>query len=334
MTAQEREAILEGTQAAQRLHVRLGTRKTVEAGALSRVEVFGVADALGAVLLFRRLKGLLGVYFPKPLSPVPGIMVSTERDLHVQRFTAAHEIGHLCLNHTPSFDETVGLWRGSSGNLQELAADAFASEFLLPRWLYQYHATRHQWDTVALQDPQNTYQLSLRLGASYDAVCWGLKSHRILTPRVVAKLRDVEPKKLKHAALDGRTQLDNPWANVWVATQADDGLTFEGTPDDVIIFRFPERASAGYLWDETRLREQGFDVLEDIPHQPADEDCGSEITRVLVTRVSEPRRYGASLLERRPWLPSDAAATVSITFDMYGKEEGLPRHLRKAYAAA
>ena len=93
MTAQEREAILEGTKAAQRLHARLGTRKAVEAGALSHVDVFGAADKLGAVLLFRRLNGLLGVYFAEPLSPVPGIMVSTERDLHVQRFTAAHEIG-------------------------------------------------------------------------------------------------------------------------------------------------------------------------------------------------------------------------------------------------
>ena len=32
MTAQEREAILEGTKAAQRLHADLGTRRAVEAG--------------------------------------------------------------------------------------------------------------------------------------------------------------------------------------------------------------------------------------------------------------------------------------------------------------
>ena len=334
MTAQEREAILEGTKAAQRLHTRFGTRKAVEAGALSRVDVIGAADKLGAVLLFRRLKGLLGVYFSKPLSPVPGIMVSTERDLYVQRFTVAHEIGHLHLGHTPSLDEKVGLWRNSSGNLQELAADAFASEFLLPRWLYLYHARRHQWDTAALQDPQNTYQLSLRLGASYDAVCWGLQSHKILRPHVVEKLRGVEPKELKQAALGGRTRLHNPWANVWVATQADDGLTFEGTPDDVVVFRFPERASAGYLWDEAQLREQGFDVLEDIRDQHADEDYGSEITRVLITRVREPRRYGVSLLELRPWVPTDAAATVSMAFEMYGKEEGLSRHFRRTFTAA
>lgn len=333
MTGRKRDAVLRGTQEAQRLHARLGTRESVEGGSASRVDVFGAADALGAVLLFRRLKGLLGVYFPPPLSPVPGIMVSTARDLHVQRFTAAHELGHLYMHHTPSLDEEVGLWRDASRSFQELAADAFASEFLLPRWLYVYHATRHQWDTVALQDPRNVYQLSLRLGASYDAVCWGLQSHKILPAHVVAKLRAVEPKTLKHAALGGRALLDNAWGNVWVATQADHGLTFEGTPDDVVIFSFSEHAAAGYLWDDAQLRDQGFDVIEDRRRQDNTDDCGSACTRVLITRVREPRRYGASLVQRRPWLPTDAAATVSITFDMYGKEHGLPRHLRTVPAA-
>ena len=333
MTGQKRQAILQGTQEAQRLHARLRTRKSVEAGSSSRVDVFGAADALGAVLLFRRLKGLLGVYFPPPLSPVPGIMVSTAPDLHVQRFTAAHELGHLCMRHTPSLDEEVGLWREGSRNVQELAADAFASEFLLPRWLYVYHATRHQWDTVALQDPQNTYQLSLRLGASYDAVCWGLQSHKILPPHIVAKLRAVEPKTLKHAALGGRATLDNAWGNVWVATGADHGLTFEGTPGDVVIFRFPEHAAAGYLWDDAQLRAKGFDVIDDYRHQDAVDECGGAVTRVLTTRVREAKRYAASLVQRRPWLPADTSAAVSITFDMYGKELGLPRHLRRTAAA-
>ena len=117
-------------------------------------------------------------------------------------------------------------------------------------------------------------------------------------------------------------------------TEADDGLTLEGTPDDVVIFRLSERASAGYLWDEARLPEQGFDLVEDRRDENAVEDCGSDVTRVFVTRVREPRRYGASLSERRPWMPEDSAAKVSITFEMYGKEKGLPRHLRKAYAAA
>jgi hypothetical protein len=334
MTAEEREAILEGTKAARRLHAQLGTRKAVEEGVLSHIDVVSAANQLGATVLFRRLKGLLGAYLAKPVSPVPGIMVSTERDLHVQRFTVAHEIGHLYLKHTPTVDEDMGLWRSASKDPQELAADAFASEFLLPEWLYRYHARRHGWNSAALQGPANTYQLSLRLGASYDAVCWGLQSHDILKPAIVAKLRAIEPKEIKLQTLAGRVSLDNSWANVWVVTEADDGLTFEGTPDDIVIFRFPERASAGYLWDETQLREQGFDVLADARDEQIGDDCGSDVTRVLISRVREPRQYRVSLFERRPWVPSDNAASVTVGFEMFGKEEGLPRHLRKAFAAA
>src|SRR5687768_13611974 len=107
-------AVLEGTQAAQRLHAKLGIRAMVEGGALSRIDVFRVPVELGTTLLFRPLKGLLGAYLTEPVAPVPGIVVSTERDLHVQRFTAAHELGHLVMGHKPSLDEAVGLWRGES----------------------------------------------------------------------------------------------------------------------------------------------------------------------------------------------------------------------------
>ena len=330
-----REAILEGTQAAQRLHAELGTRRAFGAGTFSRVDVFGIAMRLGALLLFRPLKGLLGAYLGKPVVPMPGIIVSTQRDLHVQRFTAAHEIGHLYMGHTvPSLDEKIGLWRGESKDLPEVAADAFASEFMLPRWLYVHHAGRHRWESSALQRPEIAYQLSLRLGASYEATCWGFRGHGILKNPEVDKLLEYQPKALKLAALGGRAELTNPRAHVWVITDADDGLTFEGGPDDTMIFRCREKASAGYLWDETRLREQGFEVLADDREHPSDDECGGEVTRVLVTRVREPREYRVSLSERRPWDPHDSLGNLSVGFDLQGKEEGLPRSARKTMAAA
>ena len=328
----EREAILEGAQAAHRLHAELGTRLLVEREGLSYVDVFAVALRLGAVLLFRRLEGLLGAYFPNPATP--GIIISTQRSLHVQRFTAAHEIGHLFLRHELSLDQEVGLWRASSRNAREVAADSFASEFMLPRWLYIHHAARQRWESAALRDAQVVYQLSLRLGASYDATCYGLEGHRILTHSVVAKLRAQEPKRLKLAALQGRAELTNPWADVWTITQADDGLTFQGGPEDIVIFRVPERSSGGYLWDESRLRTDGFELLADERQEASDGDLGTAVTRVLVTRVSESREYRVSFSERRPWRSNDAAASLNVSFDMHGKEDGLPRLARRAITAA
>ncbi len=330
-----REAILEGTQAAQRLHAQLRTKEAFEREGSSRIDVFKAAHRLGALLLFRPLSGLLGAYLGKPTFPMPGIIVSTQRDLHVQRFTAAHEAGHLFMGHTvTSLDEQIGLWRGEVKDLQEIAADAFASEFMLPRWLYIHHARRHQWVTEALSRPQNVYQLSLRMGASFDATCWGLQGHQILTRDIADKLRELEPKKLKLDALAGRAELSNSWADVWVIDENDDGLTFEGGPHDVVIFRCRERASAGYLWDEARLQEHGFEILADEREQPDPELLGGEVTRVLVTRVREAGEYRVSFAERRPWKPDDSAAHLSVSFDLQGKEQGLPRFARKTAAAA
>jgi hypothetical protein len=329
----EREAILEGAQAAHRLHAELGTRALVEREGLSCIDVFDVAMRLGAVLLFRRLDGLLGAYLPTAAA-TPGIIISTQRPLHIQRFTTAHEIGHLFLHHELSLDEEVGLWRGASRDLREVAADSFASEFMLPRWLYVHHAARQRWETSALQDPSVVYQLSLRLGASYDATCFGLEGHRILMHSVVAKLRAKEPKELKLTALAGRAELRDSWANVWTITQADDGFKFQGGPEDIVIFRIPEHASAGYLWDESRLQADGFQLVADEREEASEGDYGSAVTRVLVARVTESREYRVSFAERRPWSPDDPAASLTVSFDMYGKEDGLPRLARKAIAAA
>src|SRR5262249_48341014 len=119
-----REAILEGTQAAQRLHAQLRTKEAFERTGSSRIDVFQAAGTLGALLLFRPLSGLLGAYLGKPNFPMSGILVSTQRDLHVQRFTAAHEVGHCFMGHTvTSLDDQIGLWRGEVKDLQEVAAD-------------------------------------------------------------------------------------------------------------------------------------------------------------------------------------------------------------------
>lgn len=329
-----REAILQGTRAAQRLHARLGTRSALETRTISRVDVIRVAHTLGAVLLFKKLKSLLGAYLAGTAASPPGILVSTERDLHVQRFTAAHELGHFVMRHEPSLDDGVGLWRGGAHDVRELAADAFASEFLLPRWLYLHHAGRQGWHVSDLERPEIVYQLSLRLGASYEATCWGLRSHAILMPSAAHNLSKWEPRTLKANLLSGRAALSNPWADVWAINQADNGLALEGNPDDILIFRLAERSSAGYLWDESRIERLGFDVLADSRNESLEEECGGDVRRVLIVRAKEPGDYEIDLSERRPWDPDDVAGTLSVYCDMHGKEQGLPRVARKAMLAA
>ena len=94
-------AVRAGTMAAARLHHALDLRAaiTMRGGA---VDVFGAIQALDLPLLMRPLKGLLGAYLS---DPVPGVLVTTERPMAIQRFTAAHELGHYTLKHLPSLDD-------------------------------------------------------------------------------------------------------------------------------------------------------------------------------------------------------------------------------------
>lgn len=50
-----------------------------------------------------------------------------------QRFTLAHELGHLHLGHQPRIDFVVNLSEGRSTDSQEIEANYFAAEFLCPR---------------------------------------------------------------------------------------------------------------------------------------------------------------------------------------------------------
>src|SRR3954449_13355922 len=134
-------AVRAGTMAAARLHRNLGLREQTGARG-GNVDVFGAIQTLDLPLLLRPLQGLLGAYLSEP---APGVLVTTQRPISIQRFTAAHELGHFSLRHQPSLDDESILRRmpmagEATSDLQEVEADAFAVEFMMPRWLIQWHA--------------------------------------------------------------------------------------------------------------------------------------------------------------------------------------------------
>ena len=101
MASDYASAVRAGTMAAGRLHRELDTRALIETQGGS-VDVFGAIHAVGLPLLLRPLKGLLGAYLS---APAPGVLVTTERPMSIQRFTAAHELGHFSMRHEPSLDD-------------------------------------------------------------------------------------------------------------------------------------------------------------------------------------------------------------------------------------
>ena len=319
-----REAVLEGAQSAARLHERLNIRAQVEARTGS-IDVFGAIIALDTPLIFRPLQGLLGACIPGP-----GIIIS------IQRFTGAHELGHVALGHDISLDGEEILMRigHNSGQARlddlEVAADSFASTFLLPKWLLQMHARRQAWNRASMANPNFVYQLSLRVGASYQATCVALERHDIIDAGTREALLAKPRRAIKAELLDG-VEIDNFFPNVWLLTERDDNSTIEGQPDDVFVLRLAEQGGAGYLWTTAGLVESGFAILRDrreIP--PPSVAIGGPVTRALTARRSEPAKGSFSLELRRPWLKTGVPlAALHVAYDLQGKEVGLPRATRR-----
>ena len=328
-----REAILAGIATASRLHRSLDLRRLVEHDC-ARIDVFGSIIRSKIPLVFRPLEGLLGAYLPSP----KGIIITTQRPLSVQRFTGAHELGHAALGHEGSLDDDSLLSRSPfaspSYDQVEAAADAFATNFLLPIWMIEIQASRHKWTRADLLNPVVVYQLSLRVGASYRATCMALRRHELIDQGSTNHLLSVEVKTIKRQLLDGH-ELDNWHPDVWLLTEADAETSIEGDARDAFVLRLKENSSAGYLWNIDQLEQAGFLIFHDgrvLPEVGA--DVGGPVERVLGAQSQQGQRGHVDLHQVRPWQSASPLTTFSLAFDLRGKETGRPRAERRQLAAA
>lgn len=332
-----RDAVLEGVKESARLHEQLGLRTQIEK-APSSIDVFAAIVKLNIPLMFRPLDGLLGTYLPKP---APGIMVTTERNLAIQRLTAAHELGHCYMGHEVSLDDKSILNRSPFGSRsydpREAAADAFALSFLLPKWLLQFHAARQQWNARSMQNSSLVYQMSLRVGASYAATCRSLKRYDIIEKNSLEELLNTQPKKIKRGIL-GDYEMQDWHSDVWVLTEADEGTRIQGGPNDIFVLKLRENSGAGYLWKLEDLKAAGFAIVTDTRRISDEErEIGGVVERILTARLDE-QNHGqsglVSLTQVRPWAEEDGAAGhLSFVYELLGKESGLPRAARRLAAA-
>lgn len=328
-----RDAILEGALQAARIHDRLGIRAQVEASG-GAVDVFRALLSLDVALLFRPLDGLLGACLP---GPAPGVIISTQRPLRVQRFTGAHELGHVALGHEVSFDGEEILGRGSvSGRPDfELAADSFAAAFLLPKWLLQMHARRQRWNRASMGDPHVVYQLALRAGASYEATCIALERHEIIDRAIRDRLVAKSRRDIKAELLDGFA-IEDFRRDVWLLSERDEGLTLEGASEDLFVVKLTEQGGAGYLWTTQSFVDAGFAILRDERQIPSpDKSVGGPATRELTVQARAPIGGDIALELKRPWQGGGPAiASLHVAYELFGKEVGLPRAVRRTLARA
>ena len=324
------QAVRKGAQAAGRLHRQLSVKEQIEVCG-GAINVFAAISKLDVPLLFRPLDGLLGAFLN---FPTRGILVTTQRPLSIQRFTAAHELGHCMLNHQPSLDDENILRRMTMNeqpgqDLQEVEADGFAAAFLLPKWLIANHMKRQNIRTPHLRRPNVIYQLSLRLGVSYEAFCWTLVRYKMINPKQARELLLTQRRALKEALLDGHRPTSYR-GDVWLLTERDAGTRIDGSRNDLFILKLTEHSNGGYLWNIDELRDSGFAIVRDEVVEIETESVGDPSVRRVTAQPPEDYRGRLVLDEARPWDIAQALTRLELELDFTGpEEEGLSRVERR-----
>jgi len=98
------------------------------------LDVEGVVSALGIEIRKENLKDdLSGVLRKSPESSKWEMLVNAKHHPNRQRYTIAHELGHYCLHRhfQIEFEDRI-FFRGGEGNKEEMQANSFASEILIP----------------------------------------------------------------------------------------------------------------------------------------------------------------------------------------------------------
>ncbi len=285
-----------------------------------RVDVFDGIDRRGATLMFKRFDRLLGAFMKQNGST--GIIVNTERPLGMQRFTAAHELGHLILGHDPHADDEGILRRGpiADGRTyrqvapEEREADAFASYFLLPSHLIRAQMEMQGWDARRFSSPEVVYQASLRFGTSYSAAVYGLEREKVITRGMRQELLNTRPKDLKLELLDGQALPDPRRSDIWLLSERDEGAVIEAGRDDLFLLRLNEATGAGYVWTFEEMEAAGFAILRDGRGPVPEGQIGSPTVRNILARAGYPTANTFRLRECRPWDPEDDPHTLTLHY--------------------
>jgi len=165
------------------------------------------------------------------------------------------------------------------------------------------------------------YQLSLRMGSSYAATCYALEESKGIDRLTRSQLLSVKPKTIKQSILESYRPAD--WyGDVWLVTERDNGLVLEGSRTDLVVMRFQEHATSGYIWDFEQLGDAGLAIRQDGRGSIANrEHIGGVVIRTVIAEPNDQvgARGRVQLRESRAWRPSDESlSSLELEVDLHG----------------
>ena len=266
------------------------------------VDVFDIIDRLGLWLVFNRLDSLLGATLPKGTG---GIMLTTQRGPSVQRYTAAHEIGHWILDfNEPAFDTDDDIFYPTAD--REQLAQLFAGQLLMPPPLVFETSARHGISSDASATAPAVYLTARDMGASYEAAVRQLSNLDIISPSTRDGLLARTPMQIKTELCHGHRPRGA--VDVWPVDLGASGSEVELTEGDEVVLTLPENRTTGYRWmtaDEITERARQEVSLPPEPFAPGFSATGAaRPTRGEAGRLRSTAAVNRALMR----VPGNAAA--------------------------
>jgi Zn-dependent peptidase ImmA (M78 family) len=146
--------------------------------------------------------GVAGAYIAKPDCPL--LFVNGDQWIARQRFTLAHEFGHFRMGHASVVDKQVAI-SGYLHDPNEVCANAFAAEFLMPRQAIS------EWGAANVRgEPtlEHVCLLAAEYGVSAQAARYALDTAEVLTNAKRKGQLDAEIKQELHVELFNQLGLE------------------------------------------------------------------------------------------------------------------------------
>lgn len=278
------------------------------------VPIFDIIEDRGIWLSFETdLDRLLGTYLR--VGNAAGIAVNAARPLPLQRFTAAHELGHHELGHESHLDLEESM-TDPSQDPRELQAQTFAASLLMSELAVEALLERrgHDPDRPDLS-AVDVYSISAELGVSYQAALTQLRVLSKISAASARELGKASPLQIKRMLLGGRRP-DDAWASVRRLTLADNQGEVVLNVSDEIDIALPEMPASGCEWELPSDIGHLFAVVND-----RRESSGAEVSgtlfgaadcRHVTLKACKPGRTRLDFLSRYPGDGDGEGASLTI----------------------
>lgn len=208
------------------------------------IDPFEAIEDAGLLLSFQPMTDLLGAILP---GQPGGVLINSARPPALQRYTAAHELGHWFMHQDVLSLDTSDAVLGDHGEARETDAQIFASHFLMPLELLHPTARRYGIRRGSITQPEQAYQTARDMHVSYEATVRQLVNTRLVTRQNAAQLLNAAPATIKRGLADG-TVLPHARGDVWIIEHPADQAEVQAFVGDAILLRLRERPATGYRW--------------------------------------------------------------------------------------